>query len=542
MRRTLGRSAFWLGLFTWLAGAATAAQADVTYDYMGSDFTNIVPYVCPVGPGTPPPCTPLYTTSDSVTGNVVLANPLPPSSVGGAVYENGGLYIAGAALNSSFSFTDQVVSYSFTDGVNTITNTTPGVNGGPSFITDASGDPVSTTIGDTGTVIGGSSFSAGVSGSQSYNIQVDVGGNQGDRAEYIYREPNDFGDIGFIATSSTPGTWTGPLTTTTPPSGSPTSPTCLSVINNANNLHFTPGIGSIGVTLTGTSASMMPYDINAAFTPDMGATLIQASEDCGVSNFDWQQTVDVLPPPGNGLAAASNPTVPLTAPIPSTFLDPPLGGYVAVSNGAPHMLYCDHTPYFQSPIGPPTPSDPIIYIKYDPSTAAPYPFYYQPNGPSGDCQSLQANEPSSTMLTFFDSPNDGNLTNNEFLEFTTCLVGVGVFGNPVDTNLVPLPASSNDCFNWEDTFTGPDVICPHSLGSLLYCEIVGPVGSGGIPNLDNAISSGYPDLGIGGITLTSQPVPEPSTILLLLPGIGASAFMVKRRRKAHGPKSGRRGS
>jgi hypothetical protein len=273
MRRTLGRSAFWLGMSIWLAGAATAAHADVTYDYMGSDFTSIVPYVCPVGLGTPPPCTPMYTTSDSVTGDVVLANPLPPSSVGGAIYENGGLYIAGEALNSSFSFTDQVVSYSFTDGVNTITNTTPGVNGGPSFITDASGDPVSTTIGDTGTVIGGSSFSAGVSGSQSYNIQVDVGGNQGDRAEYIYREPNDFGDIGFIATSSTPGTWTGPLSSSgggvITPLSIPSATTAVTVDGQTfNPMSGAPPLFSTKIANGSAGSPLFSYSANAQVKDD----------------------------------------------------------------------------------------------------------------------------------------------------------------------------------------------------------------------------------------------------------------------------------
>jgi hypothetical protein len=118
MRRTLGRSVFWLGLFIWLAGAATAANADATYDYIGSNFTSIMPGFCPTGTL----CTPLYTTGDSVTGDVVLANPLPPSVAGGTNYENGGIYFVGEAINQSFVFTDQVLSFSFTDGVNTITS------------------------------------------------------------------------------------------------------------------------------------------------------------------------------------------------------------------------------------------------------------------------------------------------------------------------------------------------------------------------------------------------------------------------------------
>jgi hypothetical protein len=121
MRRTLGHShAFWLGLLIWLAGAATAVNASVTYDYQGSDFTSIVPTICPTNGSS---CAPAFTKNESITGDIVFANSLPPSVLG------------------NFIENPPYQSFSFTDGVNTITNTTPGVDvTGSGFLTNASGN------------------------------------------------------------------------------------------------------------------------------------------------------------------------------------------------------------------------------------------------------------------------------------------------------------------------------------------------------------------------------------------------------------------
>ena len=73
-----------------LAFATASAEADVIYTYTGNDFTHVSGLV----PG--------YTTSDKITGTLTLSSALP-----------GGL----AILTNEVGL---VVSYSFTDGVNTL--------------------------------------------------------------------------------------------------------------------------------------------------------------------------------------------------------------------------------------------------------------------------------------------------------------------------------------------------------------------------------------------------------------------------------------
>lgn len=90
-----------------LLSLTAAAHADTVYTYTGNDFTY----------ATSP-----YTTSDSVSGTLTLASALSP---------NTSVLVAGPNL----------ISFSFTDGINTITNTT--ANLAQSVIdleTDASGN------------------------------------------------------------------------------------------------------------------------------------------------------------------------------------------------------------------------------------------------------------------------------------------------------------------------------------------------------------------------------------------------------------------
>lgn len=98
------------GLWTAVLGVAITAAvpqafATTTYTYTGNDFTS-------VSGG--------YTTSESVSGSITLATPL--------------------AANLTSYTTVVPTAFDFTDGVNTITNTTPGEGSQFFFKTDASGN------------------------------------------------------------------------------------------------------------------------------------------------------------------------------------------------------------------------------------------------------------------------------------------------------------------------------------------------------------------------------------------------------------------
>jgi len=88
----------------------------------------------------------------------------------------------------------------------------------------------------------------------------------------------------YAYTTQNPGTW------------SSSQPDYGSVIQNA-----------VSVSTNGPS-------ISAVFTPNYGFTIAQAAAICGISNFDWQQTITHLPDPspyydasGNHLTSASAP-------------------------------------------------------------------------------------------------------------------------------------------------------------------------------------------------------------------------------------------
>jgi hypothetical protein len=306
-------------------------------------------------------------------------------------------------------------------------------------------------------------------------------------------EPSIFGLV-----NNDPGVWTP---------GSPTSAACLSVINNSNNPTFSSGSGAVNVALSGQSASQQPYNIQATFAPNMGVSLSTAAQDCGVASFDWQQTVVTLPQP-SPFTSATNPFQPLTAP----FLDAPPGGYN-------YTVYCNSV--LNGPLNP-------TLFQSNPSTAMSYPFYYQPNGPTGDCMSLGSNE-TSNSLSFFDSPADNVLGPGQFIRFQTCVVGVDATGNPVS-----LPTSANDCFNWIDNYQGLLGDCVQLAAGARSCAIDNQSGgiTGFIPlvQLDSAVSSGLPDLGDGGISiLENVPVPEPSSLILLLLPTTVLLIITRRR-------------
>jgi hypothetical protein len=236
---------------------------------------------------------------NSVAGDIVLANPLPLSSSGGIVngaVVNGNsslLYVTGEASSQSFSFLDQVLSFSFTDGVDTITNSMPGVNSiGGGFITNASGN---ITQGSFAATVTNGAFGG------HYDIDVNMPrfiNHVCDEASYGFREK-----LGIFpysnsatATSSAPGTWTEAA-------WSLTSPACAAAIKNA-----------VAPTTAGSplSATDQPTVITATFTPN-GVPLAQAAMDCGVKEFDWQQKIANLPNPSQGPQRRDGK--PLTSPI-----------------------------------------------------------------------------------------------------------------------------------------------------------------------------------------------------------------------------------
>ncbi len=172
MRRTLRRSAFWLGLSIWLAGAATAANADVTYDYNGNLLT-------PTAGGFP--------AGHSITGDIVVSSALPPSS-----------------LNA----TPAIASFSFTDGVDMISNT----NG----IVDPSATGFTTN--SLGQITSGSILVQSGSNSSFAEISITPEGD-GVLSDHV----STTGSVGE-ADNSTPGTWTSPppsLYLSVNPSGPP---------------------------------------------------------------------------------------------------------------------------------------------------------------------------------------------------------------------------------------------------------------------------------------------------------------------------------
>jgi pimeloyl-ACP methyl ester carboxylesterase len=152
-----------------------AVAAPVEYDYTGSDFTSMSCFA--------PSCTDLFTPSDYVSGDLVLNNPLP------------------ASARNYLVISSDIASYSFNDGVDTISNTDTGAffYAGPLFATNASGQ-----------ITGASVQLYGTNGGES---AIFISGG-GDGAEYF----KNVGD--GAAGNSTPGTWT--LASSTPPPSPPT--------------------------------------------------------------------------------------------------------------------------------------------------------------------------------------------------------------------------------------------------------------------------------------------------------------------------------
>jgi hypothetical protein len=90
-----------MGRYLLIAIVATSGWASTTYTFSANNYSTIGNFAsCSTGPCAS------YTTSMKISGSFTLASPLPPNFSGGDI-------------------TSRVIAYSFTDGVNTITNSDP---------------------------------------------------------------------------------------------------------------------------------------------------------------------------------------------------------------------------------------------------------------------------------------------------------------------------------------------------------------------------------------------------------------------------------
>ena len=162
--------------------------------------------------------------------------------------------------------------------------------------------------------------------------------------------------------------------------------TCATVINNALS----------GPTPSGGNLLSGPTQITATFTPTLNGTpygLSQAAQLCGVTKFDWVQTITLVPDPFPFCENNTTPNNPQ-----------PFCGQTA-SNSPPFPL---HLTSHSAPFNDPPPSGyPYINQRGWDTGADAYPFYYDTQT-SGYALSLDSpqNTISPNTLQFFDSPNN----------------------------------------------------------------------------------------------------------------------------------------
>jgi hypothetical protein len=260
----------WLVAFVLLHVAAAPVAANVEYTYVGSELTPV--------PCANAPCSSPYTAGDMITGDVVTSAPV---------------------LSPNFAF-QSFQSYSFSDGVGTLTNTNSYIGEG-GLVTDTSGNVTSATYLEL------------ISNDQRHIIFVRA--NPGDFASYASLTPTGSCCVFSGANSASPGTWSGP-TIVNPP---PPPPSCSSILN-----------GSVNVSVNSNVVLV------ATFTPQGGASgLTDAEAACGFSSFNWQQKVTHDPMPLTSALTGQ----PLTVP----YSDPPQGGYLT-SKG--QIIFSDQYPYY----------------------------------------------------------------------------------------------------------------------------------------------------------------------------------------------------
>ena len=447
MRRTLGRSAFWLALFVWLAGAA-AANADVMYDYSGNILTS--------NTGMP---------AGSISGDIVLANPLPASTE-----------------------TDNPVikSFSFTDGVNTITNTTPNVV--------------------VGTAAGGASFFTTNSSGQITNYEITLlaaaPGQMAAPGGFVnqFMNINSFGDTSSYAqltaggaccvegggTNQTAGTWSGPISSLTP----------------TFSLQF-------GTTPNGENPAFVAL---ATAKDATGAiTLGAAAKELNVDHFNWVQVIEVSP----GLTACVGKTYPTgsaacdgltnqAGKVPALgTTDPPTGGWryqdPTFSQHGQNPFYWDETPtnpkaYYQ---GFQTAANIITNPALFSSTSLSDAFGY----------------------LFEDAPKFGSFPGTD--TFVDVLVGVS--GNCTTGSTCKMVPIDNTGFQWSDT-NGMISMNATNGDPLDYFGPITPIdplggSDGNITvqpiSLDQFLAdTGYTLDSFEALASSPSPVPEPSTLAI----------------------------
>jgi hypothetical protein len=144
--------------------AKRAAADTVTYSYTGSDFESVAPYWAS-----------LYTTSDSITGTLVLSAALPDS------------------LPSGTNEAALVLSYSFSDGVQTLTQA------------DAFRFSFYCGTSSTGQIIYWT-FDILTTQLNEIHSQNEFGGSPGDEGNFFP----------YGANTNIPGVWSGPVSTPEP--------------------------------------------------------------------------------------------------------------------------------------------------------------------------------------------------------------------------------------------------------------------------------------------------------------------------------------
>jgi hypothetical protein len=396
------------------AAPLTKACAAVEYDFVGGNFTSVS------GP---------YTTADQVTGDVVFTNPLPPSSVITALPTG---LTAFSLVNFSTTTLTGSVAFSFTDGVNTITNGNASSFGitldtnGADQITGSNLE-VDTIFSPTHTAKIGQTWEPGDPiANESYGATAGPVGTAGSGYHF------------------TAGTWSAPITSL--------SSACVTDIRGAA---FNPIASGA--------------DMTATFTISGG--LMQAEQDCGITSFNWEQTINILQTP-NPFYPSQNPTV--NASAPPSFIDPVPGGWDTTL----HKITCGNGKTFTTKVANGENSNP---------------FYWGPT-------ELAGNE-TATTLSFLDTPTNvclsglpwaGPTTSGAYEEFTTTLVGMN------GISLISLPAI--DTWDWVTTFNGT---------------------AGGAQTLENIIPAD-PGSGTGGTAIISvngvpvSVVAEPPEIMVFV--------------------------